>query len=110
MPEVVPFPLPTLEALNKAQDWEPALSLPFPQNPTSELLDRTREQVLQYLDFYLNDWAPTDELRREIIRAAERLIEIGIQAGPAQPRDTREGLAQERAEREHQRSDRPPEP
>ena len=49
-------------------------------------------------------------LRREIIRAAERLIEIGIQAGPAQPRDIREGLAQERAERERQSSDRPPEP
>jgi hypothetical protein len=86
------------------------LSLSFPQNPISELPDQTREQVLQYLDFYLNDWAPTDELRREIMRAAERLIEIGIQARPAQPRDIREGLAQERVEREHQRSDRPPEP
>jgi hypothetical protein len=113
MPEVVPFPLLTLEALNKAQDWEPALSLPFPQNPTTELLDRAREQVLQYLDFYLNDCAPTaptDELRREIMRAAERLIEIGIHAEPTQQRDIREGLAQERAERERQRSDRPPEP
>jgi hypothetical protein len=110
VPEVVPFPLLTLEALNKAQDWEPAFLLPFPQNPTSELLDRTHEQVLQYLDFYSNDWAPTDELRREIMRAAEHLIEIGIQAGPAQQRDIREGLAQERAERERQSSDRPPEP
>jgi hypothetical protein len=107
MTEIVPFPLLTLEALNTAQDWEPALSLPLPENPTSELLDRAREQVLQYLDFYLNDCAPNapdDELRREIMRAAERLIEIGMAAGPAHQRDIDEGLAHDRAERECQRN------
>jgi hypothetical protein len=78
-------------------------------------VNRAREQVLQYLDFVLNDVAPTappDELRGKIMRAAERLIEIGIPAGPAQRRDIREGLAQERAERDRHcySTDRPPEP
>jgi hypothetical protein len=37
------------------------------------------------------------------MRGAEHLGEIGIHAGPAQERDIREGLAQERVKRERQR-------
>jgi len=43
------------------------------------------------------------EPRCDIMRGAEHLGEIGIHAGPAQERDIREGLAQERAKRERQR-------
>jgi len=43
------------------------------------LLWEARQQVITYIDWYSNDGAPTsspDEVKREINRAAARLIEI----------------------------------
>ena len=59
--------------------WETAVDLPLPPSPDLELLYLARGQVIAYLQCYLNDAAlvaPLDEVRRDITRAAARLIEI----------------------------------
>jgi hypothetical protein len=69
----------TLHALDTAQTWEPALSLPLPDNPGFDLLKHARDDVLSYLDWLFNDLAqgmPLEQVRREIMRAADRLADI----------------------------------
>jgi hypothetical protein len=45
----------TLHALDHAKTWEAALSLPLPDNPGFDLLQRTRDEVLSYLVWVFND-------------------------------------------------------
>jgi hypothetical protein len=47
----------TLQALDHAKTWEVALSLPLPDNPGLDLLQRTRDEVLGYLVWLFNDRA-----------------------------------------------------
>jgi hypothetical protein len=50
-----------------------------PNNPSAELLDRMRQEVLTYLDWVSYEVASTNDpekIRQEITRAAARLIEI----------------------------------
>ena len=78
-------PVLTMKAMD-APSWEPALSFPLPENPSVELLDRARSEVLTYLDWVAHDVASAghaDEIRKEITRAAARLIEISIHWRPA---------------------------
>ena len=68
-----------------APSWEPALSFHLPKNPGVELLDRASEEVLIYLDWVSHDVASAgdaDQIRKEITRAAARLIEIPLHWSP----------------------------
>jgi hypothetical protein len=47
----------TMQALDDADSWEAALSLPLPKSPDIELLNRECSEVLIYLDFVTNDLA-----------------------------------------------------
>jgi len=90
-----------------APSWEPALSFPLPENPTAQLLDRARHEVLTYLDWVSHDVASAgdaDAIRTEITRAAVRLIEISLHWRPACDAELEEQLAKER--REHDRDRR----
>jgi hypothetical protein len=83
-----------------------ALSFPLPENPDTELLDRARQEVLTYLDWVAHDVAfagDVDEIRREITRAAARLIEISIHWRAACDAELEQHLAQERVEHDRQR-------
>jgi uncharacterized protein (DUF433 family) len=63
------------------QYWTAVVSLPLPENPTLELLDEAREQVIDYLDWasdVLPELTGPDRLCMEINRAADRLIEISL--------------------------------
>ena len=82
---IVPFPILSMEAMAREvfdadNAWEPAMSFPFPANPTSKLLSEARRQALIYLNWITSDngiasagpdWA-VDAIRR----ACTRLIEI----------------------------------
>jgi len=75
---IVRFPILTMEDV-VPRDWEPILTLPLPKNPTVQLLDAARGQVLLYLDWIMNEMIQVDnpwKVRREIERATDRLIEI----------------------------------
>ena len=64
--------------------WEAALSLKLPSNPSLELLLEARRQVVEYLDWYSKDpalFGPADEVRTEINRDAERLVDICLTFG-----------------------------
>jgi hypothetical protein len=59
--------------------WDAALNLPFPTGPRFYLLEAARQHVISYLDWVTHDLAQgpsSDELQREIDRAAVRLLEI----------------------------------
>ena len=59
--------------------WEAVLNWPLPPHPDFYLLDEARRHIIAYLDWVTHDLArgpSPDELRREIERAAERLLEI----------------------------------
>jgi len=89
---IIPFPILTVEAMS-VHDWEPALTLRLPAEPSAELLDEARYQVMAYLHWLSVDAAPhtaPEELRREINRAAARLIEICFAKQDAEAR-SREG-------------------
>ena len=61
--------------------WEAALNWPLPPRPGFYLLDEARRHVITYLDWVTHDLArgpSPDELRREIERAAGRLLEIAL--------------------------------
>ena len=61
------------------RDWERILTLRLPKNPSLQLLDAARGQVLLYLDWIMNDMIRVDDpwtVRREIERATDRLLEI----------------------------------
>lgn len=87
-------PVLTLRAMD-APSCEPALSFPLPQNPSTELLDRARQEVLTYLDWVAGD---ADHIRKEITRAAARLIEISLHWKPACDAAIDAQFAAERAE------------
>jgi hypothetical protein len=73
-------PVLTMKGMD-APSWEPALSFHLPKNPGVELLDRASEEVLTYLDWVSHDVASAGdaaEIRKEITRAAVRLIEISL--------------------------------
>ena len=75
---VVRFPILTMEDI-VPRDWEPILTLPLPGNPSLQLLDAARGQVLLYLDWIMHEMIQTDSawaVRREIERATDRLQEI----------------------------------
>jgi hypothetical protein len=50
------------------------------------------------------------EVRREIMRGAERLFEIAMQIGPAQERELDATMAEERAAREREWQQKHPKP
>jgi hypothetical protein len=61
--------------------WKPALSYLLPENPPLELLERARDQVLSSLDWVASDLASSgdvDAIRKEINRAATRLIQLSL--------------------------------
>ncbi len=61
--------------------WEAALNMPLPPKPGFYLLDEARTQIITYLDWVTHDLArgpSPKELRGEIERAAERLLEISL--------------------------------
>lgn len=69
----------SLEAMKGEAGWEAALNWPLPQNADFYLLDEARRHIITYLDWITHDLArgpSPHELRREIERAAERLLEI----------------------------------
>jgi hypothetical protein len=97
-------PVLTMKAVD-APSWEPALSFPLPENPSVELLDRARQEVLTYLDWVVHDVASTgdaDLISTEIKRAAERLFEISLHWRPEVGAEFEEQLAKERIERERE--------
>jgi hypothetical protein len=75
---VVRFPILTMQDV-VPRDWDPILTLPLPKNPSLELLDVTRRQVLLYLDWIMHEMVQIDDswtVRRELERATDRLLEI----------------------------------
>ena len=65
----------TMEAMDAEPYWEAALTLPWPQNPSLELLDEAREQVIEFLNWASDELAALaapDDIRAEITRAADR--------------------------------------
>jgi hypothetical protein len=71
----------SFEAMKGEAGWDAALSWPLPPHPDFYLLDEARQHVIAYLDWVTHDLAQgpsPDELRREIERAAGRLLEISL--------------------------------
>jgi hypothetical protein len=71
----------SLDAMKGEAGWEAALNWPLPPHPDFYLLDEARRHIIAYLDWVTHDLArgpSPDELRREIERAAERLLEISL--------------------------------
>ena len=68
----------------EVNDWEPALTLPLPPQPSLELLEVARQDILTFLDWVSHDVAQVDPdgAKHQIQRAAARLIEIAA-ATPA---------------------------
>ena len=69
------------ESMKGEAGWEAALNWPLPPHPDFYLLDEARRHIIAYLDWVTHDLArgpSPDELRREIERAAERLLEISM--------------------------------
>jgi hypothetical protein len=66
-----------LEA-NHHNNWEPALTYPLPHDPSIDLIDTAIDEILNFLSFVTSDVAQKDaaQARREIERAATRLIEL----------------------------------
>ena len=94
-------PVLTMQAM-EGDTWEPALSYPLPENPSLELLEEARAQVLTYLYFASSDIASGGddaETRKEINRAAVRLTEIALLLPFAVTSTVDEQLAKERDER-----------
>jgi hypothetical protein len=68
------------------QGWKEAMTLPLPRNPSRELLEKARADVIQYLDYYsekiANDRMEYDdtqfELQGLIEKVAGRLWEITL--------------------------------
>jgi hypothetical protein len=82
MTDDTPPPVLTLEAMNRPPWGEAALSLPLPKEPSLALLDEAGSQVIEFLDWVTQDLARIagpDQIRAEITRAAERLIEISLE-------------------------------
>src|ERR1700731_1857782 len=98
-------PVLTMQAMDTSS-WEPALSYLLPENPPLESLERARDQVLTYLDWVASDLASSgdaDAIRKEINRAATRLIQILLLLPFALTATTDERSAKERVERDQQR-------
>jgi hypothetical protein len=71
----------SLESMKGEAGWEAALNWPLPLHPDFYLLDEARRHIITYLDWLTHDLArgpSPDELRREIERAAGRLLEISL--------------------------------
>jgi hypothetical protein len=71
----------TVEALDTEPWWEAALTLPLPENPSLQLLDDAREQVIEFLNWASEELAPIampEHISAEITRASERLIELSL--------------------------------
>jgi hypothetical protein len=86
--------------------WEPALSYLLPENPPLKLLERARDHVLTYLDWVATNLASrgdADAIRKEINRAATRLIQISLLLSFALTATIDERSAKERVERDQQR-------
>jgi hypothetical protein len=92
----------TIRALENAENWETALALPLPRNPDFDVLKRTRDDVLNYLDWLMIDLEQgkrsLPDVQREIMRAAGRLAEIAGYWQEAYARHIDESLAAEGAE------------
>ena len=71
----------SLDAMKDETSWDVALNWPFPPHPDFHLLEEARQRVITYLDWVTHDLArgpSADQLRREIERATERLIEVSL--------------------------------
>ena len=106
MVEPIPFHPRTLTllAVENAENWEAALALALPKKPDFDLLKRTRDDVLNYLDWLMIDLEhgkrSLPDVQREIKRAASRLAEIAGYWPEAYARHIDESLAAEEAESE----------
>jgi hypothetical protein len=90
----------TMPALENAKTWEVALSLPLPDNPGFDLLQRARDNVLGYIVSLFNDVAQgvdPDLVHGEFMRAANRLAEIAAYWPEALSRHLNQQLAYEQA-------------
>ena len=63
---------------NHYNNWEPALTYPLPRDPSVDLIDTATDEILNYLSFVTSEVPQKDaaQARREIERAAARLIEL----------------------------------
>jgi hypothetical protein len=70
----------TLELLDEAPNgWETTMVYPLPQNPSYELLEAARRNVLDFLDFNSGLSSMSKEEIAKTLRAGlEKLIEIAI--------------------------------
>ena len=71
----------SLKAMKDETGWEAAPNRPCPPNPDFCLLGEARRHIINYLDWVTHDLArgpSSDELQREIERAAGRLLEISL--------------------------------
>jgi hypothetical protein len=78
----------TREAIRRSEDYDAALTLPLPPNPSTELLDHLHLALCSYLDWVTYELsvrgATADEMRQAIERATPRFVEIGLHWPEAQ--------------------------
>jgi hypothetical protein len=71
----------TIEALDAKDGWDVALKAPIPADATMELLNKARENVIEWLDYYSNDapsGVPPEIMRIDLNQAVARLYEICV--------------------------------
>ena len=91
----VRLPLLTMEALDDPDDWEPALTFPFPPNPDIALLLKARDRVIEFLQVVPKELAQDGDLKQaagEMHNAAARLGEIAALIPDAEKADLEESL------------------
>ena len=78
--KTVPLPELSLELLKEAPNgWETAVIYPLPENPSYELLEAARLNVLDYLDFYSQSINTDEELLAETLQAGfDKMCEIAF--------------------------------
>lgn len=78
--KTVPLPELSLELLKDAPNgWETAVIYPLPANPSYELLEAARLNVLDYLDFYSQSINTDEELLAKTLKLGfEKMHEIAI--------------------------------
>ena len=111
-PEKVFAPGAGMEAIVEAQKAGKVRYIGFTGHKSPDIhlkmLETAEQQVFTYMQWVCSDMAhrlsspDPDEIRREIMRGAERLFEIAMQIGPAQERELDASLAEERAARERE--------
>lgn len=69
----------TLELLREGANWETAMVYPLPENPSLELLEEARLNVLEFLDMNSQKSIDTEkEITKTLKAGFEKLLEIAI--------------------------------